>query len=434
VSEIPHNQEAEIWVIGGALMHPEEMPQVIGLMDLEDFYTPLNNHIYKILTQLHKEKTPLDAQIVIEELVSQGVQREVAQERMKYIDETVMTSTRFHYYARKLKKMTGLRKILSASYDIYEKAGNSNADLDDLKSEAMASIREATDLAGNPRDGVDIRETIVDTLDAVLEKRPLERAVGTGIVSLDAQCGGMFPELIILAGRTRMGKTGFACNLATNAGLIGRKVSFFSLEDSSEVITGRILARLSGVDSKQIRLRKTTFEEDHQIRAAGEKIKELNITIYENRSLTAEQVCNMMRGLEDTDLFIIDHLGQVADKSKHGLFEDTTRACRAFARVASEIHKPVILLSQLNRESEKDRIKGSVREPRLTDLRQSGELEQLARAVWLIHRPWEYDHDGENPHLLKLIIAKNSHGPGGKTDLYCDMATMYIGDEPGAEY
>jgi len=247
--------------------------------------------------------------------------------------------------------------------------------------------------------------------------------VRTGIDVIDQGFGGLYPMLNVLASRPSMGKSTLALNIAVNAASAGKRVLLISMEDTARIVTWRIISRLARVPIDQMFHKKFLPDEPRRISEIGNYIKTLPLAIEDNSSLTSAQIrdlCITHQAKHGCDLVVIDHLGHINEPGRN-LYESTSHACRSIARIPGELGVPVLLLHQLNRGAASDT--GNL--PRLENLRQSGEVEQLARVVWLLHRPHYYD-ETKDENEMALIVAKNSHGKTTKKKLWCDLQYMDI--------
>ncbi|MCP4712337.1 MAG: hypothetical protein GY869_27260, partial [Planctomycetes bacterium] len=213
-------------------------------------------------------------------------------------------------------------------------------------------------------------------------------------------------------------------NIAANAALANKRVLLITLEDTRLFVQWRLLSRFGEIPLENLVKRQLTPIDVQNIEKAEKIIRCFRLWIVDTSAVSSEQIRYMCSSYVDKynlDLIIIDHLGQINEPGAN-LYESTTSAARNIAQIPKDLNVPVLLLHQLNREVEKrpDKL------PILSDLRQSGEIEQLARVVWLLHRPSYYDKNAIDKREMLLNVAKNSHGPTGKTKLDADLKYMFI--------
>jgi replicative DNA helicase len=247
-----------------------------------------------------------------------------------------------------------------------------------------------------------------------------------GMKKIDDEFVGLWPgHVTVVGGRTSMGKSAFCCNLVVNAAVAGKRVLWISMEDTEYFCHVRALSKLSEVGLSRILKKKMDFDDHKRLVESVNLIGKLPIHIVDKSGLSMDQIhaiASRQAKSNGVDLLIIDHLGCVMEHGK-SIYERSSIAAQKCANLAKRLHIPTVLAVQLNRAVEgRD---GGL--PRLSDIRDSGKIEEIARAVFLLHRPGYYD-ETEDQYELAVICAKASHGKTGKYKTYCDLSRMYIGD------
>jgi replicative DNA helicase len=235
----------------------------------------------------------------------------------------------------------------------------------------------------------------------------------------------------VIAGRPGMGKSAFLLNVGFNAAKAGRRVLFFSLEDTRFVAALRLLARLADMDLQALTLRRVREDHWRRLTDGAAAAYGLPLWVEDTAGLTTQQMHRIAaahQAKHGLDLVIVDHLDEAGDNTGENETANTSARARGLRNLAKNLHVPMLLAHQLNRDLEKRADK----RPQLSDLRQSGVVEAVARAVWFLYRPFVYSGDTNEEHVLELIVAKTNHGRPGTIRLWCDMSRMFMrGHDPG---
>ena len=423
--EYPHNREAERAVIGGIILDPRWFHEVSANLRDGDFYLPGNRAIFSAIRSLVESDSPVDAVLIYAELQRAGTEKHIG--NVAYISQLTDDCIPSHSvrYAKEVHDLARRRAMIVAGVQIQHSGLSGKGSVEDYMSESRTAVVSISDEKTDQRARL-LSETIES---AVLESTSdceSEYAVKTGLDIIDGYYGALYPRVLtVLAARPGMGKSTFLLNVATNAALSGKHVYFMSLEDDRYFIQCRLLARFSDVDSLKIIRRRLADSEKDAVRQKKDLVGCLPITIDDGGPFTSEQVCRRVVAhcvRNPCDLVVIDHLGHVADTGKSE-YEIATKAVKVISDLPKQCNVPVLLASQLNREVEK-RVE---KEPTLSDLRNSGEIEQRARAVWMLSRPHYYDNT-KDPNELVFIVAKANHGITGKAKLWIDLPKMTVLD------
>jgi replicative DNA helicase len=278
--------------------------------------------------------------------------------------------------------------------------------------------------AGPQRIDEDLKQIYLE----VSEGKEIEGLVPTGIDIVDEITGGLQPGLLtVLGGRPSMGKSAFALNVAMNAALADKKVLYITLEDVRSFTVRRLLARFADIDLQELALNRLGGDRARKCASMIEAVRKLAnkpIWIEDGAGLTSvaiRQIAAAHKNLHGLDLVIVDHLGEVADQGE-SLTAITEAAAKSARDMAKELDIPALLLVQLNRNLENRPDK----RPNMADLRQSGAIEQVARAVWFLYRPGYYKAGCEEAPQCNLIVGKATHGKTGMLNLWCNLSRMYF--------
>jgi len=445
----PNSKEAEESVIGSIFLDPSILPDVIEEIRWEDFYYESNKIIFKIMEELFDKGDPVDTVSVIEKLRETGLLKKIGgEDTLIYLAQVVPTTANVMYYTQIVKEKALLRALINASSEIVDAIRNIGDAQEVLEyaEKRIFSIAEARatrtyDLLSNVMH--DVFEEIEELKNrAQRGETNLVTGLSTGYYSLDKMTSGFHrSELIIIAARPSMGKTSFAANIATKMALKDDvAVAIFSLEMSKEQLANRILCSEASVDLHKVRTGQISDEEwEILVQKAGELSKSRLIFDDEPdlspRMLRAK--ARRMKREYGIEAIFIDYLQLMSSRSKNyeSRQQEITEISRSLKLLARELDITVVALSQLSRAVEQREDK----RPRLSDLRESGAIEQDADLVMFLYRDSYYkrkkEDNGQNilnePHEAELIIGKQRNGPVGTIKLTFNpkLATFYPVDE-----
>ena len=418
----PHNIEAEAAVLGSILINPESMNKVVELLEPDHFYSPQNKLIYEAVFTLYNQNKPTDVLSLAEYFRSRNKLDDIG--GIEYLSELGLDnvlSSNVEYYAQIIKENALKRKLVNAGSIIIEEV------FKNPEAEVALEVAEKTifDIAQqkSSQDVKLITNLLMETVEQ-LEFRFNNKGSYTGVPSgyydLDAMLAGFQKsDLIILAARPSMGKTAFALNIAQNIGIEQHvPVLIFSLEMSAGQLTQRILCSEAEIDAQRARTGELNEQEWEKIADVMNKLHEAPILIDDSSGVTLSDIRAKARRIKtkypDLGLIIIDYLQLIEDKTIMDRNQAISGISRGLKSLARELNVPIISLSQLSRKVE-DR---TDKRPMLSDLRESGAIEQDADVVMFVHREEYYDK--ENPELknkASIIIAKQRNGPVGSVDL-----------------
>ena len=419
---IPHSREAEEAVIGSVLINPEAYYDVASFLRADDFYIHRHRWIWDTFSRLHERRVPIDFLTVSQELDQQGQLAEVGGPAyLTALVNNVPTSLHAEAYGHIVEETSIRRRMLTAANDIAKLAYQQEASVESVMDEAEKAVFGVSERR-TTRDLRPIREVLSEYYDRIdqLAGRDLESmGVPTGFVDLDRLLGGLQPsDLLIVAGRPGSGKTAFILSAAKNAAQKYKKhVAVFSLEMSSEQLVQRIIAQETGIDSQRLRTGKLDEDEwplfTHAIEVLGDTI----IFLDDTPALTPLQLRTKCRRLHlefQLDLILVDYLQLMSSGVRsENRVQEVSYISRNLKVLARELNVPVLAAAQLSRAIEQRTDK----EPVLSDLRESGSLEQDADIVMFIHRPELYEKDTLKQNLAQIKVAKHRNGPTGTIEL-----------------
>ena len=423
---LPQNIEAECGVLGSIIIDPEAIVQVADFLHSDDFYRDAHRTIYEVILQLYEQREPADFITICDELERRNKLEEVG--GASYITSLinqVPTSGNVEYYGRIVERTSILRRLIHAAGQIaaiaYEE-GDADVALD--RSEQLIfniSQRHARADFSLLRD---ILSEYMNKLDQLHERRGTIVGVPTGFTDLDRLTGGLQrSDLIILAARPAIGKTSLALSLAHNSTVkYQHSVAIFSLEMSKEQLVQRLLSMDAGVDQQRLRTGWIEDDEWDRIIYAMGTLSEANIWIDDTPGITTVEMRSKARRLQaehGIDLIIVDYLQLMqsvlgSGKRNENRVQEISEVSRNLKALARELNVPVLALAQLSRAVETRQSKV----PQLSDLRESGSLEQDADIVMFIYRDDIYNPESERKNIADIIVAKHRNGPVGEVSLY----------------
>ena len=457
---VPQNIEAEQNVLSAILIENKSITTVAGILKPEDFYRISHQLIYRAMLDLYAKHTPIDMVTVTDALKTADKLNDVG--GVSYITllaNVAPTAANIKYHARIVAQKAALRKMVESGTAIAAMGYEGNGDnIRQLIDEAEKSLLRLTYRRSAP--GCvpihDILSTNVDRICSLVENRKAVTGLSTGFADLDYITAGLHPsDFIILAARPSMGKTALALNIAENIALRGAKdgekpksVAFFSLEMDHDQLVQRMIYNEADIDTNELRPQKEatgqgagnstggepTEEEKEELLdrvwTTAEKLDNANIFIDDTPGLTIMEMRSKARRMQaehGLDLIVIDYLQlmQASDGShSENRQREVSEISRGLKSLARELNVPVLALSQLSRSVEYRQVK----KPMLSDLRESGSLEQDADIVMFLYREDYYKNNDETPsHLTELIIAKHRNGPTGKIKLFFkDDCTKFL--------
>ncbi len=419
---VPHSREAEEAVIGSVLINPEAYYDVAQFLLADDFYIHRHRWIWESFTRLHERRSPIDFLTVSEELDQMGHLAEVGGPAyLSALISNVPTSLHAAAYGRIVEETAIRRRMLNAANEIARMAYKEESSVESVMDSAEKAVFGVSERRMT-RDLQTIQQVIseyYDRIDQIASRGEDIFGVPTGFIDLDRLLMGMQPsDLIIIAGRPGMGKTAFMLSAAKNAAQIHKKhVAVFSLEMSNEQLIQRLIAQETGIDSQRLRTGKLNDDEWPKFTQAVEALSGTRIFLDDTPALTPLQLRTKCRRLHlefQLDLILVDYLQLMSSGNRvENRVQEVSYISRNLKVMARELNVPVLAAAQLSRAVEQRADK----EPQLSDLRESGSLEQDADIVMFIHRPEIYEKDTLKQNLAQIKIAKHRNGPVGTIEL-----------------
>ena len=420
----PNSPEAEQSVIGAMIMDRDAIADVIDIVSADDFYQKQNGILFEAMTELYREGKPVDLVTLQDKLKEKDVPPEISS--LEFIGDlirAVPTSANIKYYANIVAEKATLRRLIRMNEEI---ANTCYAGKESLEEILETTEKKVFDLVQrrNTGDFVPIRQVVMNAMDRI-EKASKNKGnvtgIPTGFIDLDYKTAGLQPsDLILIAARPSMGKTAFVLNIAQNVAFKqNMTVAMFSLEMSKEQFVNRLFSLESKVDSQHLRTGNLTDAEWESLIESAGVIGRSNLIIDDTPGITIAELrskCRKYKLEYDLKLIIIDYLqlmsgsGSRSSDSRQQEISDISRSLKALAR---ELQVPVIALSQLSRAVEQR----PEHRPMLSDLRESGAIEQDADVVMFLYRDDYYNKDTDTPNVAEVIIAKQRNGPIGTVNL-----------------
>ncbi|MFN4245479.1 MAG: replicative DNA helicase [Brevinematia bacterium] len=421
---MPHDIEAEKACLGAMIVDNEKISSVSDLLREEYFYLDKHKDIFKAIMDLYENKEPVDVITLQNKLKELGRFENIGSAYISSLLDAIPTTTNVEYYAQIVYEKYVLRSIIKASSEIIDIATKENVNIIEVIEVSERKLLESIDVR-RQYDYFKLKDIVVETLRGI-QKLAKERTVYTGVPSgykaIDEMTGGFQNgDLIVFAGRPSMGKTAFALNLCLNMAKQGKKVLFFSLEMSKEQLVQRLLSTESRIDLKSLRTGNVRESDWESILDAAIKLSSLDVIIDDTPSASIVDIKSKSRKIfakeKGIDVIIIDYL-QIIEVPKgvsviRSRNEEIGFVSRSLKGLAKELNLPVIVLSQLSRSVEK-RID---KRPILSDLRESGSIEQDADLVAFLYRDEYYNPNTDKKNIVEIIISKQRNGPVGVVEL-----------------
>lgn len=420
----PASVEAEQAVLGAMLLKPEAVTAAAEELSADDFYRETHRLIYEAMMELKDRTEPVDLVTLTEQLKKADKLAKIGGiPALSLIANSVPTAANVHYHARIVHEKAQLRSLISAATEIAGAAYESADEVEDIMDNAEKRIL-AVSSGKRSKDFVPLQEILLDTLeqiDARYNNKGSITGLPTGFTELDHLTAGLQKsDLILVAARPSMGKTAFTLNIAAHVVLRAREpVAFFSLEMSKEQLVQRLLCSEGRIDSQRLRVGELEEKEWGDLIDTANRLSAAPLYIDDTPSITVMELRSKARRLKaehGLSLIVIDYLQLMqgrASKNGDNRQQEISEISRSLKALARELNVPVIALSQLSRSVESRQVK----RPMLSDLRESGSLEQDADIVMFLYREDYYDPETENKNITEVIIAKHRNGPVDTVDL-----------------
>lgn len=412
----PHDEDAEKCVLGGMLINADVVGDVSALLKVRDFYNPRHQKIYEVILSMFAESQPIDAVLVANKLRIEGELEKVGGiDYLRSLIDTVPTAANSVYYAQNVYQTSILRNIIETGTRIAQLGYSASAD--DAENIVNLAQSEAYEMGNThiDQDYASIGTIVQDTLQQIedVQNHRINPGVLTGFQNIDEVTRGLQPgQLIIVAGRPAMGKSTLAMDF-TRAATFGQNLTtiVFSLEMNRIELTQRILSAQLNIPLEALRRAENlTVEQWGQLNNAMTNFEQAPLFIDDSPNMSLMEIrakCRRLKQTKDLKLVVIDYLQlMVSTKQTESRQQEVSEFSRALKLLAKELNIPVVALSQLNRSPEMRTDK----RPMLSDLRESGSIEQDADMVFLVHRPDVYDRENR-PGEADIILAKHRNGP-----------------------
>lgn len=418
----PHSSEAEKSVLGSILIDTDAMLQVANILSSDDFYDPAHAIVYAAMMDLYARNRPIDS-VTVRDVIADQKKLDVIG-GMPFIEDLMVstfTSANIFHYAQTVKDKSVLRKLIRAGNEIIAFANDTDQDTSKLLEKCEKSLFNVTQQFIQNK-LVPIKEILNDRYEefAAIHEDPTvfeKNSISTGFENFNEKLGGFKRwDLIIVAARPSMGKTAIALNFAQNVALKKRSVAIFSLEMSKEQLTDRMISSAMAVDSWKLQKGKLSEEEFARMGDALEKLSKVDIYIDDSPAdsglLEIKSKARRLKMEKGLDLIVIDYLQLMSSGNTFNRVQEISEISRGLKSLARELDVPVIALSQLSRavESRPDK------RPIMSDLRESGSIEQDADIILMLYRDDYYDEFSEQAGVTSVFIRKNRNGPIGQVD------------------
>lgn len=419
----PQNIEAEQSVLGTILLSDNSLSAVLETLESDDFYQDRHKLIFEAMVTLFEKNEPQDIITVSNQLKDINCLEKAGDVGyLATLTSIVPVTANLFYYAKIIRQKAVLRNLISVNTEIASRCFEEQGDIDILVDEAEQAIFEIARSKSN-QSFTPLKRIIPGAFEAVeqlFKRKEMITGVPTGFSELDKMTAGLQPsDLIILAGRPSMGKTAFAMNIAQNAALLEKTgIAVFSLEMSKEQLAMRLLSSAGHIDSQRIRTGKLHNEDWPKLTRAVGMLSEAPMYLDDTPAISVLEMRAKVRRLASQysiGLIIVDYLQLMRGRSSENRTQEISEISRSLKAMAKELNVPVIALSQLNRglESRTDK------RPMMSDLRESGAIEQDADVICFIYRDEVYNKADDNPNrgIAEIIIGKQRNGPTGTVKL-----------------
>lgn len=440
---VPHSREAEEAVIGSILINPEAYYDVVEFLQSEDFYIHKHKWIYDVFNRLHERRSPIDILTVTEELDQMGFLGEVGGSAyLTALISNVPTALHAAAYGHLVEDTAIRRRMLEAANEIAKSAYQEDITIDtaiNAAEKAVFSVSERR-LSSDLQPIQKVLSEYYERVGDIANRGDETYGVPTNFRDLDNLLGGLQPsDLLIIAGRPGQGKTSFMLSIAKNAARKNDKhIAIFSMEMSNEQLVQRLISQETGIDAQRLRLGKLQGDEWNLFAEAVESLGRTHVFLDDTPSISPTQMrakCRRLHLEHRLDLVVIDYLQLMqGDYRTDNRVQEVSYISRNLKTLARELNVPVLAAAQLSRAVEQR----SDKRPVLSDLRESGSLEQDADIVMFIYREDKDKEDSIMKNVADIIVSKHRNGPTGSVQLvfrehlaqFVDAATYHFDQQP----
>ncbi|WP_116190789.1 replicative DNA helicase [Paenibacillus taihuensis] len=439
----PQNMEAEQAVLGAVLLQTEALITSMERVKSEDFYLPSHQLIFEAMVQLGEASQPIDLVTLTAYLQDHQQLEEIGGvSYLAKLANSVPTAANVDYYAQIVEEKSMLRRLIRTATNIVSNGYAAAEDVGSLLSEAESRILEISNLRSSSG-FISIRDVLMEVFEKVeflYTNKGGSSGIPSGFTDLDKMTAGFQrSDLIIIAARPSVGKTAFALNVAQNVGVRAKEtVAIFSLEMSAAQLVQRMICAESNVDAGRMRTGYLEGDDWEKLTMAIGSLSEAQIYIDDTPGITVADIrakCRRLKKERGLGMILIDYLQLISGRGKAGenRQQEVSEISRTLKQIARELEVPVIALSQLSRGVEQRQDK----RPMMSDLRESGSIEQDADIVAFLYRDDYYDKESEKKNIIEIIIAKQRNGPVGTVELaFLKSFNKFVGldrthQEPG---
>ncbi len=446
--QMPFSLEAEQAVLGCVLMDPNCMPQVLIYLRPEYFYLPQHKEIFSVMVSLDALGNKIDPLIILETLKNNGTYDEAAGKNYLFqLAQSVPTTSNVESYAKIVREKYFMRTLITVSQETIDNAVAQTDSADmllDAAEQRIYDIRQGKTSTGPSKLSDIIVNQVYDTLQKLSsEGAEAFKGISTGYRDLDDVIAGLNKsDLILIGARPAMGKTSFALNIARNVAVKAKKkILFFSLEMTKEQLAQRVRSTEARVLSTKMRTGQLDTDDWTRLGLATASLNDCELYFDDTSTITVAEMKARARRLKNVDCIIIDYLGLIRSGTKvESRVQEVTEITRSLKLMAKDLNIPVICCAQLSRGTEG---RGKSHRPQLSDLRESGSIEQDADIVLMLYREEYYKNEKDDPdgddepaptapvaNEVEVIVAKNRHGPTKTVDFIWDADhTLFMGVE-----
>ena len=419
----PHNIEAEQAVLGAVFLEPEAFSTASELLMPDDFYRAGHQRIFEIMVSLSDKGEPIDLVTVTTALANQNTLEEVGGvSYLTELAESVPTAANIGYYSKIVEEKALLRRLIRTATDIVTMGYQSEEEVEDALNEAEKNILEVSNRrnSGAFKAVKDVLIDVYDNIEQLHNRKGDTTGVPTGFRDLDRITSGFQPnDLIIIAARPSVGKTAFALNVAQNVAVnTDENVAIFSLEMGADQLVSRMLCAEGNIDAQRLRTGNLEAEDWSKLTMAMGSLSNAGIYIDDSAGIRVGEIrskCRRLKQEHGLGMIMIDYLQLISGSARNqeNRQQEVSEISRSLKALARELSVPVIALSQLSRgvESRQDK------RPMMSDLRESGSIEQDADIVGFLYRDDYYDTESEKQNIIEIIISKQRNGPVGTVEL-----------------
>lgn len=429
---MPYNLEAEQSVLGSILIEPSCMETVVAEINAESFFLLQHKAIFSSMMMMYTQSRAIDPVIIADVLAKNGTYDTAGgRDYLLQLAQSVPSTANIENYVAIVKEQYYLRSLVEISNDIIDKATGSDADASiilESAEQAIYNMRQGRDKNGPTKVSEVIVNDVYNNLALITgEDKEKYKGISSGFGMLDKYLTGLNKsDLILIGARPAMGKTSFALNLAQNIAMGARKKCVvFSLEMTKQQLAERLLSAQAGVESQKLKTGELTDSEWERLGAAAGQFNDVELYLDDTSSITVPEIKSRIRRMKNVDCVIIDYLGLISSATKkENRVQEVSEITRNLKMMAKDLNIPVICCAQLSRGTEGH---GKNHKPQLSDLRESGSIEQDADIVLFLYREDYYRNDVAedkqdeiDANKTELIVAKNRHGATGTIEMTFD--------------